>query len=182
MRAFLSHSHADRSLADRLRLSLEEKGLIFNTVDDSLNGGTSWRQRVEEAIRSADAILLLLNSSSKVDEPQQLTWRLALQAVWDDPTKRWLPILLRDAKLPAFVRSGAAGRDVQAIRIRDPKDLGPAIGAILHSLSPTSGRRRREPSFPTDPIEIYPAVTDEDRAQQRESFAAIRKYAEQLKH
>jgi hypothetical protein len=134
MHVFLSYSHADRGLAARLRRSLEAKGLIFNDPSEGPDNGTSWGQRVEEAIRSAEAILLLLGPRKKIDEPQQRTWMLALQAVWKDPAKHWLPILVRDAKLPAFVRSGAAGNDVQAIRIRDSKDLGPAIEAILQTL------------------------------------------------
>jgi hypothetical protein len=251
MRVFFSHSHADRALAARLRRSLEEEGVTFNIVDEPPVPGNGWRSQVEEAINSADAILLLLSSPTKVDEPQRLSWMLALQSVWENPAKRWIPILLKDAELPAFARSGAAGKDVEAIRIRDPKNLGPAIHAILRTLGGISNeqldKRKREretyeagwnyatqeksakdayhvgrvkaspnppggppgygaPTEParltltpprprgagepapfdaipldSDPIEIYPAVTAEDRARQRESFDAIRKYAESLK-
>jgi len=207
MHVFLSYSHADRSLAARLRRGLEAQGLVFNEPSESPGAGTSWRQQVEQAIRSADAILLLLSPSQKVDAPQQLTWRLALQAVWDNPSKRWLPILLKNAKLPPFVRSGAAGKDVRAIRIRDPKDLGPAVQAILQTLGLRAAARwapcgplEKEPfvvfrgddfssriplderAIQRDLIEIYPSVTDEDRAQWQERLSEMRKYVEQLKH
>jgi len=202
MHVFLSYSHADKSLAARLRRGLEDEGIVFNDPGESSKTGTSWRQQVEEAIRSADAILLLLNSRSKVDEPQQLTWRMALEAVWKDPSKRWIPILLRDAKLPAFVRSGAADADVQAIRIPDAKDLGAAIEAILATLGISKSGPKAEifvpiverplraadsggpprPKVRRPSIEIYPAVTDEDRVEWRERLTEIRKYAEQLKH
>lgn len=206
MHVFLSYSHADKSFAAKLRRALEEEGVVFNDPGESRVNGSPWRQQVEEAIRSADAILLLLGPRQKVDEPQQLTWRMALEAVWKDPSKRWIPILLRDAKLPAFVRSGAADADVRAIRIRGEKDLDRAFNAILETLgigrigpfgrgSGDSDLRfgvRRSggslpppdlgPAPPPPTIEIYPAVTDEDRVEWRERLSEIRKYAEQLKH
>jgi hypothetical protein len=136
MQVFLSYSHADKSLAARLRRSLEEKGLSFN--DPGANVGDPWRQQLEGAIRSSDAILLLLSSRPRVDEQQQLTWRLALEAVWADPAKRLIPILLQDAELPASVRSGVSGDNVQAVRIREPKDLTLAAQAILRTLDANS--------------------------------------------
>lgn len=204
MQVFLSYSRADKRFATRLRRSLEKKGLSFNDPSESSDAGTSWRQQVERAIRSSDAVLLLLSSPQKADEPQQLTWRLALEAVWADSTKSLIPILLHDAELPAFVRSGASGDSIQAIRIREPKDLDPAIQAILRTLgidAPENEARKdaeRGSSYPAfdlsyssvpsvayvirEVVESYPAVTDKDRAQRRERLSAIKKYAEQLKH
>lgn len=132
MQVFLSYSHADKSLAAKLRRSLEERGLSFNSP--GANAGDSWRQQLEGAIRTSDAILLLLSPRQRIDEQQQLTWRLALEAVWADPAKRLIPILLQDAELPAFVRSGASGDSIQAIRVREPKDLTLAAQAILRTL------------------------------------------------
>lgn len=200
MHVFLSYSHADQALAARLRRALEKKGLSFNDPVETPATGTSWRQQVEEAIRSADAILLLLSSRKKVDEHQQITWMVALQAVWANPAKLMIPLLLQDAELPAFVRSGASGDFVQAIRLRNPKDLSPVIDAILQSLGVSRDEDRSFDDPDTDPgtkagtgfpvevafdsgsIEIYPAVTDEDRVRYNERLSEIRRYAEQLKH
>ncbi len=196
MRIFLSHSHADRKLAAALRERLEVEGLRVISFDEDPGTAIGWHRKLEVAIRSASAILLLFNSRGKADDPQRITWRLALEAVWADSSKRLIPILLQDAELPAFVKSASPSGEVQAIRLRDPKELDPAVKAILQTLwprakSPSSNGRVRGPlSFevipgggkPPNPIETYPAVTDEDRKRQREDFAAIRKYAEQLKH
>jgi hypothetical protein len=200
MRVFLSHSYADRKLAAMLRERLEGKGLTVSLLDKE-PGSAGWRD-LEEAIRSAAAILLLV--SPKVDEPQRTTWRLALEAVWANPSKRLIPILVQDAELPAFVKSASSDGEVRAIRLRGAKDLNLTIHAILRTLGIESGEqlakkrangayRDRDgetatvalinpPSTSSGPIETYPAVTDKDRARQREDFAAIRKYAEQLKH
>ena len=207
MQVFLSYSHTDKNIAAKLRRSLEEKGLSFNDAGENAQVGTSWRQQIEGAIRSSDAIILLLSSRQRVDDQQQLTWRLALETVWADTTKRLIPILLQEAELPAFVRSGASGDSVQAIRIREPKDLVPAAQAILRTLgvpppeeggngskrigeihlsydhlSPKSLKRSSSRGRFVEVIENYPAVTDDDRAQRRERLSAIQKYAEQLKN
>jgi len=203
VKVFLSYSHADKTLAGKLRRSLEERGLSFNDPGESSTNGTSWRQQVEEAIESADAILLLLSPRKKADEQQQLTWRLALQNVWANPAKRMIPILLQDAELPPFVRSGASGDFVQAIRLRDPRDFDRVVDAIFQSLQDKTGSQKVELpmigargangpksrgfgftfAIPTEnPIEIYPVVTDEDRARYSERLSEIRRYAEQLKH
>jgi hypothetical protein len=208
MQVFLSYSHADKGLATRLRQSLEESGLSFSAPSEAQEAGVSWRQQLEKAIRSSDAILLLLGSPQRADEWQQLTWRLALEAAWEDSTKPLIPILLYDAELPAFVRSGASGDRIQAVRIREPKGLEPAVQAILRtldigardvrekanggllatppspgSLPPKSGITLR--STPIDFVQVienYPAVTDKDRMQRQERLSAIKQYAEQLKH
>ncbi|HEX6901978.1 MAG TPA: toll/interleukin-1 receptor domain-containing protein [Thermoanaerobaculia bacterium] len=192
MRVFLSYSHADKSFAIKLRRRFEENGLSFNDPSESPAAGTSWRRQVEEAIRSSEAVLLLLSPRQKADESQQLTWMLALEAAWAD-SKPLIPILLRNAELPAFVRSGASGDSVQAIRIRRSEDLGPAVDAILRTLgiAPEKPRRRLGGSRYLNNIssgsrfsriiESYPVVTDEDRAQWRERLSAIKQYAEQLK-
>lgn len=189
MRVFLSYSHADKGLATKLRRRLEENGLSFNAPSESRGADSSWRRQLEEAIQSSDAVLLLLGSPQKADEPQQLTWRLALEAAWAD-SKLLVPILLRDAELPPFVRSGASGDSVQAIRIRKPEDLGLAVQAVLQTLSAATDQARggaeMESWYLVDPsaaefIESYPTVTDEDRIQRRERLSAIKQYAEQLK-
>lgn len=206
MQVFISYSHADQDIAAKLRLSLEEEGLSFNDPDP--NAGDSWRQQLEGAIRSSEAILLLLSSHPRLDEQQQLTWRLALEAVWADPAKRLVPILLQDAELPAFVRSGASGESVKAIRIREPRELMLAVQAILQILGVGSRHQdgkalagatigslllpymvanavdavRRHVFGNVIVIESYPAVTEEDRVQRQERLSAIKQYAEQLKH
>jgi hypothetical protein len=182
MRIFLSHSHADRKLAATLRERLEAVGLTVSSFDEDPGTASGWHRELEEAIRSASAILLLFNSRGKADDPQRVAWRLALEAVWANPSKRLIPVLLQDAELPAFVKSASSGGEVQAIRLRDRKDLGPVIQAILQTLGVLSREQIEKRRSIESMFDVIPTVTDEDRKRQREDFAAIRKYAEQLKH
>jgi hypothetical protein len=133
MRVFLSYSAADRKLAERLRDELSRDGLSIWTGTQS-RAETGWQQQIEEAIRSADDILILVGPKSSDDAAQQLTWRVALEAAWQDSHKRLIPILLRDAALPRFVFGDAAGGETPVVRILDPRDLRSAAQAILGAL------------------------------------------------
>src|SRR5947209_4640804 len=117
MEAFLSYSSADKKLAERLRKELTRDGLSVWSDESLIAPGEKWQQRIEEAIRSSDSILVLVGPRERVDEAQQFTWRVALEAVWKDSSKRLVPILLRGAELPSFVRSGTLGK-VRAIHDR----------------------------------------------------------------
>jgi hypothetical protein len=139
MSAFLSYAAADRKVAERLKNELGKSGLsIWSNTDTT--AGEDWRRRIEEAIQSASEILVLVGPKNGEDPWQQLTWRAALEAVWQDPGKRLIPILLRGADLPAFVLSGTSGK-LKAIRVEDPRDVRSAAQAILDLVH---GHRRRD--------------------------------------
>lgn len=129
MDVFVSHSRAESKLAKRLSDELKDRGLSV-WFDCEIEPGGNWRNRIEEAIRDADHVLLLI-SRREPDEIQQLTWRTALEAVWEDPEKRLIPVLHRGADLPAFVLSGSPGSEIQALRLGDPQNLHPVIDAIV---------------------------------------------------
>jgi len=133
MEAFLSYSSADKKLAERLRKELTRDGLSV-WWDEELSPGEKWRHRIEEAIRSADSILVLVGPRDRVDEAQEFTWRVALEAVWRDSSKRLVPILLRGAELPSFVRSGTSGK-VRAIQVENSRDVRSVAQAVLDLLN-----------------------------------------------
>lgn len=129
MKVFLSYASADKKLAEGLKDELGKSGLTVWS-DSDLTAGAEWRHRIEEAIHSAGEILVLVSPKSDTDKTQQLTWRIALEAVWQDPGKRLIPVLLRGAQLPAFVLSGTSGK-LKAVRLEDPHDIRSAAQAIL---------------------------------------------------
>jgi hypothetical protein len=127
MDAFLSYSSGDKKLAERLRKELTKEGLSV-WWDESTAPGEKWQQRIEKAIRSSESILVLVGD--RVDEAQQFTWRVALEAVWKDSSKRLVPILLRGAELPAFVRSGTSGK-VRAVQVENSRNVRSVSQAVL---------------------------------------------------
>jgi hypothetical protein len=143
MDAFLSYSSADKKLAKRLREELTKDGLSVWWDDDSIKSGEAWRRQIREAIRSSDYILVLAGPRDRVDEAQDFTWRVAIETVWQDPSKRLVPILLRDAELPAFIRSGTSGK-IRAIQVEDPRDVESVAQAVLDLLKGRQPQRRKK--------------------------------------
>jgi hypothetical protein len=129
MSVFLSYAAADKKVAEKLKGELGKSGLSVWS-DSDMTAGTEWRLRIEDAVRSASHILLLVGPKNGDDPWQQLTWRVALEAVWKSPSKRLIPILLRGADLPAFVLSGTSGK-LKAIQVEDPRDIRSAAQAVL---------------------------------------------------
>ena len=138
MHVFLSYPAADRKLAEQLRDELSRDGLSVSTFDTQQRAGVEWRKQVEPTIRSADDILILVSPRNNPDEAQQLEWRVALQAVWQDPHKRLIPVLVRDAALPPFVFGDSAGNETKVIRLLDPRDVRGAAQEIRKALQRVS--------------------------------------------
>jgi hypothetical protein len=101
---FLSHSAADKKLAERLSRGLDAHGLSVWLDRRELTPGSDLRREIEEAIQKADHILLLIGHREP-DEAQQLTWRVALEAVWQDPEKRFIPVLHHGAAVTSSLES-----------------------------------------------------------------------------
>lgn len=151
MHAFLSYSASDRKLAERLRDELSRDGLSISTFDSRQKAGIEWQREIEPLIRSADDILILVGPRSSADKAQQLEWRAALQAVWQDPHKRLIPVLVRNAALPPFVFGDAAGNQTKVIRLLDPRDVRSAADAIRGALQSASHQPRPKSDLPPPP-------------------------------
>jgi hypothetical protein len=128
MSTFLSYASADRKVAEKLKDELGKAGIQVWS-DTSTTTGEDWRRRIEDAIQSANEILVLVGPKNGDDPQQQLTWRAALEAVWQDPSKRLIPILLRGATPPPFLYSAAPG-DQTFIQIDDFHRVKNVVGEI----------------------------------------------------
>lgn len=170
MDAFLSYSSVNKNLARRLRKELAREGLSVWWDEESDASGETRRRRIEEAIRSSDYILILLGPRDGVDEVQELTWRVALETVWKDPSKRLVPILLRGAELPSFVRSGTSGQKIRAVQVENQRKVQSIAQAVLDLLH---GRTSRE----TGAARIREFQRDD--AGRREALSAMASYVEQ---
>ncbi|MES1243829.1 MAG: toll/interleukin-1 receptor domain-containing protein [Acidobacteriota bacterium] len=133
MHVFLSYSAEDRGFAKRLGDELARQGVSIWLDQDQLVPGRPWREEMEKAIRSCDDILILVGPHD-TDTWQQHTWREALEAAWQDPRKRLIPILLEGAAVPPFVYGDAAGKDAPLVQILNPQDPRGAADAIVHAL------------------------------------------------
>lgn len=179
---FFSYPHSERVFAGLLTKSLAQQGLVVDAIDAASLEGEG--ERVDELVRAADAVLLLINSQSKLDEAQQRIWRSVLATAWTK-NLRIIPVLWGDAELPPFVRSATQGTPVQAIRVQGGEDLDRAVEAVRAALQSKTLRIRRQPArskvsvrhrLPAS-LEVYTSSADADR--RRERLAEIRGIVEQ---
>lgn len=127
---FISYPDKDRKLAEKLMRALQAEGISTTWVDkEVIEPGTNWQQRLEAAIGSADAIVVLVDSRHQPDRSQRFEWTMALEAEWKNTNKKLIPLLLRNAETPAFLA------DRQAIKVNDlSKDWDQAVETIMRIL------------------------------------------------
>lgn len=138
MEVFLSYPSSERRLAEDLRHRLEHAGLaVFDPARIAV--GQPLQEQVEQAVDAAKLFLVLIDPEGPPSREQQAEWQAALEAVWKDSTKRLIPVLPRGAEVPAFARSASGGRDVQALRLDEERDLDEIVRAAKELVV---GRRR----------------------------------------
>ncbi|MGE0820488.1 MAG: toll/interleukin-1 receptor domain-containing protein [Candidatus Binatia bacterium] len=126
-KVFLSYSSQDHELAQQLSSELQAGGVATITAEQISASGTNWQQRLEHAVRTADAVVVVVSAKGEPDRTQQVEWRIALEETWEKPKKQLIPLLLRNTPLPSFL----SGR--QVLRIRDSqKGWRKAITQLLH--------------------------------------------------
>jgi len=87
------------------------------------------KPELERAIDAAPAIVIMIDAGHRPDVHQQMAWSAALEADWQDPGKKLIPLLLGEAEVPSFL----AGRP--ALRVREPKtEWDHAVGELLGML------------------------------------------------
>jgi TIR domain len=130
MDIFLSYSRANRKEAESLFESLKRLGLSVWFDKFEVEAGDSVPYAIEKGIRTSSNIVLLIGPRDSEEPSQQTAWRIALEAVWNDPRKRLIPVLTGGAELPPFVQSSSEGGQLKAMRIRGMEDCDRAAAAI----------------------------------------------------
>jgi TIR domain-containing protein len=185
MSTFLSYASANRKVAEKLRDELGKAGIAVWS-DAGISAGERWRDRIEDAIRSASAILVLIGPKNGDDPEQQFTWQVALETVWQDPGKRLIPILLRGATPPPFLHIAAPGSQPFFIRLDGPrkiKDIVPELAELIQGKQVRlEDQDQRRGSDGARSISINPLPADAGQRRKREArLAEIREYVEQLR-
>jgi TIR domain len=174
MQIFISYPLTSRKWAERLAESLREHGFSTWMDTERLKPGDNGRQAIERATRSADAIVVLVGPRREPDDLQRQEWRAALEAGWENPSKPLIPLLLRGAELPTFVRSKfSADEAVPVIRVENPRrDWDRAVNDLIEILKNGTdwGAKSKVPS-----------INAKDRSEQRERLSYIEGMANKLK-
>jgi hypothetical protein len=165
MNVFVSYSHQDQRQARTLIEGLEASGISTVSAAGDFMQGQEWERGIGQAIRSADAVVLLVDSKHEPDPLQQSEWRAAVEAGWEEPNKRLIPLLLGDTEVPSFLSNR------MVIRVRHPRqELKRAVEQLAHVL--------KNERTPTDE---FLSTEVEDPAKRQERLRYIEEIAQSLK-
>ena len=134
---FISHSRSDRKFAERIERELRRANQQAFLDVKSIRAGEPWSDRIDEAIRQARAVVVLLSPRSAKSEYVTYEWSFALGA-----GVRIVPVLVKKATLHPRL----AG--LQYIDFTGPwkewtqliKEIGPSTNrraAVSHKKEPT---------------------------------------------
>ena len=127
---FISYARQDRRLIRKLIEELHGHGIsTFPSTEDLEAGPDRQQQQIEEEIKLANAVIVLVDPKHQPDDRQRFEWSAALGEAWKNPRKRLIPLLLGNAELPSFLSHR------QALRVRDPKkEWGRAVAELIQVL------------------------------------------------
>ncbi|HVR99439.1 MAG TPA: toll/interleukin-1 receptor domain-containing protein [Thermoanaerobaculia bacterium] len=119
MDVFLSHSHADRKWAEKLRTALLANGLSVWSAESDLKPGERPFPAIMKAVLAAPSLVVLVEPKGTIP-PEEA--RATLEAVWSDPEKRLIPILVGDVRVPPYLRSaGPVTSMTRVIQVPNPR-------------------------------------------------------------
>ena len=91
---FISFKHEDGDFAENLIHRVEKAGFKTWIDSDKLNAGVDWRTEIDEAIKSAFALIVIMTPEAKASEYVTYEWSFAWGA-----GVRVIPILLKPTPL-----------------------------------------------------------------------------------
>lgn len=91
---FISYSHKDAGFVGEMKKSLESAGIAVRIDTEFLSGGVMWMQTIDENIRGAVALILIMSPESSASNYVTYEWAFALGS--DIPV---IPIMLRNTEV-----------------------------------------------------------------------------------
>lgn len=161
--------------AEKLDRALRDSGLSTWSSIRNLEPGLPIRSQLEKAVGDAKSVVAVIGPDDSFALSEQLrpARMIALEAVWRNPGKRLIPLLLGNPDLPNFVRAASNWtRRVAAIRAEDPaRDWDRAVSDLIEVLKGKADPREKGEVIDT---------LEEDRRRFRERLAEIKKWAAEL--
>ncbi|PYP83204.1 MAG: hypothetical protein DMF61_24070 [Blastocatellia bacterium AA13] len=101
---FISYSRRDADAAQSLAKFCTDTGAETWLDRREVRPGENWRERLDEAIRHANIVLVLVSSAAQSDRPwQSREWSAICERKWIRPDVRIIPIRLDESEIPAFL-------------------------------------------------------------------------------
>ncbi len=115
---FISYPHEAEADASRLAATLQQKGLSAWTAGDNLsNNSGNWKAEIENALKSAVAIVFLVYPSREPSAWLQHEYMNALESYWSGSAKILVPVLIgKNVEPPSFLRQW------ESLKVHDKSD------------------------------------------------------------
>lgn len=127
MPIFISYSHADKAFVDKLASNLIKHDAHVWVDTWELNVGDSILNRVQEAIQSSSALLIVLSEASVASEWCKKELSAGLMRELDEKRVIVLPVLIEDCKIPVFLR--------EKMYADFRKDFGSGLKALVEAVA-----------------------------------------------
>lgn len=127
-RVFISYARHAEPFVRLLTDELEGRGVHTGRTAD-LAPGDNWRQTIEQSIRDAGSVLLLVDSTHPYSRLQDFEWRSALDQSWSDTDKRLVPVMIGDGEVPPFLRTH------HVVRIHPDSHPREAVTHVIEALN-----------------------------------------------
>lgn len=138
-RVFISYSQSDAAFADALAKGLKRVGIEPWCDTKEIAWGERWDQTLIDAIQRCNVFILVIGNAYSNSVSKE--WSAICERQWTEPDVQLIPILLDDAKMPAFVRRFRAvdGHNNNAARCAEvvARYTSPDGAARLEKLLPT---------------------------------------------
>ena len=91
---FISHCKHDSDFAELIKLRLEKEGVPVWIDNDRLEPGIDWKQEIDEAIKIANTLIVIMSPEARESEYVTYEWSFALGC-----DIRIVPVMLRETSL-----------------------------------------------------------------------------------
>ena len=149
---FISYAHADSAFVDRLEADLQKEGFDPWVDRQRLKGGQRWRRELQDAVKGAQVLLLVLSPDAITSENVQIEYDYVLEL-----GNVVIPLYYRQCEVPMELRA------IQWIDFRQSYEQGiAALLQVLHQqqdkITPSSAQTQPAELVP-QPIQQEPAKT-----------------------
>ena len=163
---FISHSPTGAPTAKKLADALRAHGVSSWLDGEHVTAGVEWRSTIRKALDDSRAIVFLIDPTSEPGSRVRDEWSEALEAAWEEPTKRLIPLLIGDAEAPSFLK------DRHALRI------GRISSAVEHAAQDVIEALRND-AHPLGAVD--PAAREQGKAEWRRRLNEIEVAAKHLR-
>src|SRR5437764_8105275 len=119
---FISYAHADSAFVDRLEGDLQKQGFDPWVDRQRLKGGQRWRRALQDAVKRAQVLLIVLSPDAVASENVQIEYDYVLEL-----GKLVIPLYYRQCEVPMELRA------IQWIDFRHSYEQGlAALLDVLH--------------------------------------------------